>query len=607
MAVLLSCRDLSKSFGARTLFRGIGFGIDDGERSGLIGPNGSGKSTLLKILADTEHADEGTVETRRGLRLGYVAQQDEFPEGATVESVLADAMKSVHVDEHDAVVRAGVVMGRVGFVDPHQQARTLSGGWRKRLSIARELVKEPDLLLMDEPTNHLDLEGIYWLEEMLRSSRFACLLVSHDRYFLENVTNRTIELSRAYPEGFLAISGTYDEFLVKRAEFLEAQKSEQQALASRVRREIEWLKRGAKARTTKAKGRIQQAQQMMGDLADIKIRNAQQQAVEVDFTASGRQTRKLLEMKGITKTLGGRTLFRDVNLVLSPKQKLGLLGPNGSGKSTLIRLMTGELDPDTGTIRRADGLRVVVFDQKRESLNPDDTLRRALSPKSDTVIFQGQPMHISGWARRFLFGSEQLDQLVSELSGGEQARVLIARLMLREADLLILDEPTNDLDIPTLEVLEESLDDFPGALVLVTHDRYLMDRLCTDILSLDGQGGWHPYAELAQWEAAREEQGREKKAEAKAQQKKADPAPAATPSASGAKRLSWAEKKEWETMEGTILEAEQAVERWQTESHDPKLATDHVRAKDVYAKLGEAQARVEKLYARWAELEAKQK
>src|SRR5918993_3650587 len=365
MAVVLSCQNLSKSFGPRLLFKGITLGLSDEQHTGLIGPNGSGKSTLLKILAGLEQPDEGEIVARRQLRAGYVAQEDVFEGPLTVEQTLAEAIEHGHGDAHDRLVDANVMLGRIGFPNPQQPVSSLSGGWRKRLAIARQLIREPELLLLDEPTNHLHLEGIVWLENLLKSAPFACLIVSHDRQFLENATNRTIELNRSYPQGFLSIDGSYTEFLERREEFLAAQRSEQQSLASQVRREIEWLHRGAKARTTKAKGRIQQAERMMADLADLKSRNATQGAAGIDFLGSERQTRKLLEAKGVAIARGGRTPFSGVNFVLAPGTKLGLLGPNGSGKTTLIKLLMGELEPDAGSVVRADQLKVVTFDQNR--------------------------------------------------------------------------------------------------------------------------------------------------------------------------------------------------------------------------------------------------
>src|SRR5688572_12010785 len=338
--LLLSGQDLGKAFGAAPLFEGLSFGIFEGDHVGLMGPNGSGKTTLLKVLAGLEPPSSGTRAARKRLRLGYVEQDPTFPAGASVDSVLREACRDAVADEHEAEGRIAVAMGKAGFSDAAQRVATLSGGWKKRLAVARELAREPNLLLLDEPTNHLDLEGILWLEKLLAGASFAFVLVSHDRYFLENVTNRVVELNAAYADGYLSVNGSYSDFLVRREEYLEAQAAREQALASRVRREVEWLKRKAKARTTKAKGRIDQADRMMADLVDLKSRNAAGTGpqVQIDFAATDRRTRKLLTAKGVAKSLGGRALFRDLNLVLSPGMKFGLLGPNGSGKTTLIRL-----------------------------------------------------------------------------------------------------------------------------------------------------------------------------------------------------------------------------------------------------------------------------
>ena len=606
MSLLLNCQSLSKSFGVRALFKNISISLDDADRTGLIGPNGSGKSTLLKIMAGQEHADDGEITTRRNLRLGYLPQADRFAAGSTVQSVVLDALQDEALDDHAKDVKVQIQLSRMGFENLQQPADKLSGGWRKRLALARELVREPELLLLDEPTNHLDLEGILWLEKLLANANFAFLLVSHDRYFLESVTNRVVELNSTYPDGFLSINGNYSDFLDKREEFLEAQSAQQRALASKVRREVEWLRRGAKARTTKAKGRIQQAGQMMEDLAELKVRNADRGAVQVDFAATGRQTRKLLTAKDVQKTLGERLLFEHLNLVLSPGMRLGLLGPNGSGKSTLIKLLAGRAEPDSGKIWRADDLKVVVFDQGRQHLDLSLTLRQALSPSGDSMVFRGQPMHVTGWAKRFLFKQEQLDMPLSSLSGGEQSRVLIANMMMLPADLLILDEPTNDLDIASLEVLEESLSDFPGALVLVTHDRFMLDRISTEILALDGKGGCRTFASVSQWQTSSEESEAAANKEQRAAKQAAAPQPTAQPS-TAPKKLTWNEQRELEKMEEVILQAEEHLHSQQALMEDPKVLADHVKLREVCKTVDEAQARVQSLYNRWQELEARKK
>ena len=606
MALLLGCDNLEKSFGSRPIFRGLSVRFDDTERTGLIGPNGSGKSTLMKILAGLEQPDGGTIESRRQLRLAYVPQADVFPDGSTPLSVVVAAQHdSPHAhDEHEREVEAEVLLGKVGFERTNQPVESLSGGWRKRLAVARELVRRPDLLLLDEPTNHLDLAGILWLEKLLGNAPFAVVLISHDRYFLENVTNRVVELNRAYAGGHLSVNGPYSTFVERRAEYLAAQQRTEQALAGQVRREVEWLRRGAKARTTKAKGRINEAGRMMDDLAELRTRNTAGQAkrLEIDFNATGRQTRKLLTTKGVAKALGGRELFKGIDLTLAPGTKLGLLGPNGSGKSTLIRVLSGEIEPDAGEVVRADGLRVILFDQSRRQLDTTVTLRQALSPGSDTVVYRDKPVHVTGWARRFQFGTDQLDLPVGSLSGGEQARVLVAQLMVQPADLLILDEPTNDLDIASLEVLEESLADFPGALVLVTHDRFMLDRLSTELLALDGAGGADTYASYPQWEAAQEAKAESAAAAQRQAAVKAvppKPAPAAKP------RLTWKEQRELEGMEAEITRAESELESLQHAMADPATHADHVKMRDVCTRADAAQERVRTLYARWEELEAK--
>ena len=461
--------------------------------------------------------------------------------------------------------------------------------------------------MLDEPTNHLDLEGIYWLEELLAEAKFAFVLVSHDRYFLENTTNRTVELSDQFPDGYLSEPGPYSQYVEKREAFLAAQQARQQALASQVRREIEWLRRGAKARTTKAKGRIQQAGRMMSDLADLKTRNTAVGAAGIDFTGSGRQTKKLLTAKKVGKSFGDRTLFHNLDLVLSPGTRLGLLGPNGSGKSTLIKLMVGQEAPDAGQIWQADGLQVVLFEQTRAKLDKRQTLRDALSPTGENVNFRGQNMHVSGWAQRFLFRREQLDMPVGDLSGGEQSRVLIARLMLQPADLLILDEPTNDLDISSLEVLEQSLEDFPGALVLVTHDRMMLDRLSTDLLALDGKGAAGFYASLDQWQAAKDaaEEAAVAASKAEAAARAASKPAAAKPLPAGKRALSYMELRDLEKIEGKIHDAERELAADQERLNDPAILVDRVKLQALLATIEAKQKKVADLYARWEDLESR--
>jgi ATP-binding cassette subfamily F protein uup len=601
--LLLSGQELTKSFGADPLFEDLSFGIFEGDHIGLVGPNGSGKSTLLRILAGLEPPSSGVLALRKRLRLGYVPQDPEFAEGATVRSVLLEAARGPGLDEHEAEARAGVAMGRAGFAESGQAVRSLSGGWKKRLAIARELAREPELLILDEPTNHLDLQGILWLEALLDREPEAFLAVSHDRYFLESVTSRMIELNRAFAAGYLEVRGRYSDFLLKKDDLLAGQASYQESLRNRVRGELDWLSRKAKARTRKAQARIDEAGRLQDELADLD-RRARSSAMAIDFSGTARQTKRLLVAEGLSKAIGERTLLTGLDLILAPGLRLGLLGANGSGKTTLLRLLAGLETPDAGTVELAPNLKIVTFDQHRSRLDPDLSLKRTLAPYGDSVIRDGRAIHVAGWAKRFLFRSEQLETPVGRLSGGEQARVLIARLMLEPADVLLLDEPTNDLDIPTLEVLEESLLEFPGAFVLVTHDRYLLDRVSTRLLALDGQGGALFFADYAQWEL-----GQQAAVEAAA----LESAPAKDPVARTAgatekpRRLGYLEQREWEQMEVLILEAERQLAACREAVADPAVASDHEVVAERLAALAAAQARVDELYGRWAELETKVK
>ena len=588
---------MSKSYGSRPLFAGLTFSLSEGDHVGLVGPNGAGKSTLLKILAGAETSDSGTRALRRGVRIGYVPQDPVFAPGKTVEEVLLEAVAAEGaLDEYEKSARIGVALGKAGFNDRSLQTDTLSGGWRKRLAIAKELSLEPDVLLLDEPTNHLDVEGILWLETLLRSEPEAFIVVSHDRYFLENIAKRMLELSPVYPDGLLQTEGRYSDFLEKRDELLRNQASYQETLANLVRREMEWLRRGPKARTTKAKSRIQSAGKLIDELAESRARSVVSTA-NIDFTASERKTKRLWNGRGLTKKLGGKTIINHLDLLLTPGMRLGVLGANGSGKTTLLRMINGELTPEGGTVETAAGLRIVYFEQNRESLDPSLTLKRALAPEGDSVIFRDRELHVASWAKRFLFRTEQLETAVSRLSGGERARIVLARLMLQPADLLILDEPTNDLDIPTLDVLEESLLDFPGALVLVTHDRYMLDRVSTRILALDGHGGAEFFADYTQWEANR-------RAPLPRKEESSDAGPKEK---TRTKKLSYQEQREWDQMEKKVLAIEERLEHARQAAEDPTITTDAGSLQLRFHQLAEAQNEADKLYARWAELEKKTK
>lgn len=600
MPPIIDARKISKAFGAKPLFDDVSLIVSEWDRIGVIGPNGSGKSTLLRILAGLEVPDNGTVSVRKRLRFSYVEQDSRFAAGASVRSVVQTALERSSRGETERAASFSEILGRAGFEDLEIPAGALSGGWQKRLAIVEALVQQPDVLLLDEPTNHLDLAGVEWLEDLLERAKFACVLVSHDRYFLENVATEMAELNRVFPEGLLRVHGNYSTFLEKKEEFLHAQAKRQETLENLVHSEIEWLRRGAKARTRKSKARIDKADELIGELADLNARTWSAIA-QIDFSATDRKTKRLIELQDVSCEFGDRKLFERLNFVIAAGMRVGLVGPNGSGKTTLLRMLRGDVTPTGGEIRRADRLRIVYFDQTRQ-LDGDMPLRRALAPEGDSVIFQDRVVHVASWAAKFLFTGEQLGQPVERLSGGERARLLIAQLMLQPADILLLDEPTNDLDIPTLEILEESLLQFRGSLVLVTHDRYLLDRVSTIVLGLDGRGSVESFADYTQWEFWHAE----RKQSAKGGGPPIRPLPVfpdARPRAP--KKLSYLEAREYAGIEQRILEAEQVLQSRRADLENPSIASDAPRLMAAQAEMESAQKDLDALYQRWAELEDK--
>ncbi|SEG37731.1 ATP-binding cassette, subfamily F, uup [Bryocella elongata] len=610
MPPILNAQGVSKRFGAVPLFQNISFAVEDGDRIGLIGPNGAGKSTLLAVLAGETEPDTGELSVRRRARVGYVHQISEFRPGDTVRSVLERAMDRAGMEAGLREQSLRETLGRAGFVEDGDgsqvkmsaEAASLSGGWKKRLAIAEQMAVDPDVLMLDEPTNHLDLEGIEWLEGMLRAAKFASVVVTHDRTFLENVATRVVELNKIYAEGMLAARGSYSKFLEERALYIESQAKMQESLRNRVRTEIEWLRRGPKARATKAKARIDTAHGMISKLAEVDART-RSSSTNFDFSGTGRQTKRLIELEGVGVTLGGREIVRDVNVALMNGVRLGLVGPNGSGKTTLLRVMKGELVPNAGEVKRASSLRIVALSQMRE-IDETLTLRRALAPDSDGVVYQGRVVHVASYASQFLFTGEQLNQPVGRLSGGERARILIARLMLEEADVLMLDEPTNDLDIPTLEILEDALNEFKGALVLVTHDRYLLDRVTNVVLGLDGLGNTAVFADIAQWEEWRDAQvagAREQGSGSRAQGPE-DTAKAPKPTK---KKLSYMEQREFDGIEERVDKADKRMSAAHDRLEDPSVVTDSDKLTAALAEMEAAQAEHDAVYERWAELTEK--
>jgi ABC transport system ATP-binding/permease protein len=622
VGILLGVEKLSAAFGARPLFEGVSFTIEEGERIGLIGPNGAGKSTLLRILADDLGPDQGNVARRRGLRVARLEQVPRFTAGATVHDTIEEGLPPSNVAGDDARAEiARKVMATLALdgrnetaVQPDAPIASLSGGWQKRVALARELARQPDLLLLDEPTNHLDVEGIEALEVLLARAPFATLTVTHDRLFLQRVATRILELDRRNAGGLLSVTGDYATYIRVKGEQMHAQERREVVLRNTLRRETEWLQRGAAARSTKQQARIQRAGTLADEVTELGQRN-QSRTATLDFQSSERRPKRLVEAKGVGQSYDGRTIFQGVDLFLGPGTRIGLLGPNGCGKSTLIRVLLGVEPPAEGTVLRADGLKVAYFQQTRDALDPDRTLADTVCPDGDFVSYRGTRVHVRGYLERFLFTSEQMNTPVGKLSGGEQSRLLLAALMLQEAQILVLDEPTNDLDLPTLTVLEEALTGFDGAVLLVTHDRYFLDQVATTILAFDpsplpsaspaagsGPGGNTivPFASLAQWEGWRAERLVAARAAAKATS-----AASATASGAGRRKLGYKEQREYDTIEETLALAEKAVNEAVADSERPEHAADAARLLELLALVEERRAEVDRLYARWAELEAK--
>lgn len=596
---LITLRGIGKSMGSERLFHDLDVVIHSGARLGVIGANGCGKSTLLRLLAGSLEADEGERAQKKQLVIAHVQQETVFDPLLSARRILNREISDDHETAaiHPAVER---LLAELQWPDPDQAIGTLSGGWRKRLAIAQALLRKPDVLLLDEPTNHLDLAGMLWVEQTLADLSAAVVMVSHDRWFLSAAAGAIMELGAGFPGGCLVAAGTYDEFIAHRQTFLSGQREREAALANRMRREESWLAKRPKARTTKAVSRIRDAENLRTDLKDLSQRNAHavRGGPNIDFQSTGRRTTQLIVAEDISKAYGANPLFKNLDLTISPGLRLGLIGGNGSGKSTLLRILAGSLESDSGSLKRANDLRLLTFDQHRESLDLRQTIRQVCCPNGgDQVAMANGSMHIMAFAKKFRFDALQLDQRLISLSGGEQARLLIATLMQQTADVLVLDEPTNDLDIATLEALEESLLAFPGALVLITHDRYLLNRVCNELIALDGHGTAARISDYSQWEALQqrlETQRSDHRESEPVNDSPSDDAP-----------LTHQERKELRSLEGRIEKAEAALSDIEQTMAQPAVACDAQRLMELEQQRLSAEQLVNELYERWAFLEAR--
>lgn len=604
MAILINAHKLTKFFSSKTLFDGLTFSIESGERIGLIGPNGAGKSTLLKIIAGKTELDGGTLSPQRGLKIGYLEQVPIFTDNATVQSSVLEGA----IDPHDwqEIARAQEIMSKLSLLEGEVHAdspiASLSGGWKKRVALARELLKNPDLLLLDEPTNHLDIESILWLENFLEGAPFATVTITHDRAFLQKVSKKIFELDRRHPDGLLKVDGDYAKYLEVREQLLSVQEKLETKLRNTLRRETEWLKRGAIARLKKQQARIDQAGVLKEKVEELSSRN-QVSKVEMQLQKVEKSPKKLIEARNISKSYNEKVVIPPFDLLITPKSRIGLIGKNGCGKSTLIKLLTGAELPDTGTVFHADQLQITYFEQNRESLDQNMSVIKTVCPAGDYIPFgENGTMHVKSYLQKFLFTYEQMDMPVGKLSGGEQSRLLLAKLFLKKSNILVLDEPTNDLDISTLDILQEILEDFNGAIILVTHDRFFLDQACNLLLAFGknkkGEKQITPMVGLNQWEEWYEDQ---KSIELNL---KTTTKPTSTPAKDNQpkKKLSYKDQYALDHMEENIEKAEKFLAELTKEYEKPENLSDSKKMVELTQKIAEAQAEVDRLYALWEKL-----
>ena len=607
MPTLVSAHQVTKSFASKTLFQKISFAIESSERIGLIGPNGAGKSTLLSIISQSQSPDSGQVSFANNLQLGFLKQK---PVLDTEKNIYESLMGATH-DEYDSdnIQLAFELISKLeldSFPEGvEKKVGELSGGWQKKVALACELMKKPNLLLLDEPTNHLDLQSILWLEEFLQKSRdIALLIVTHDRRFLQNTCNVIFDLNPQLPNGLLRTSGSYAAHLESKMILLDGQKRLEDKRRNTMMREKEWLARGPQARLTKQKARIDRAYDIIDEVKGLENKNAKRN-IQLDFGNNSKSPKKLIEADHISKAYSGRKLFENFSVMVRPDHRYGLIGPNGSGKSTLLKTLIGQLLPDSGFVKVNEDIDISYFEQGKDQIDLNLTVLKCICPEGDYVHFQDQPVFARSYLSRFYFNGQQMDMPARQLSGGELSRLILAKLMLKTAHVLILDEPTNDLDVETLEALSECLEEFKGAVILVSHDRYFMDQNCDVIWGLNTDTGEIlTFADTFQWE---EWHKNYKKASKSNKNNSTSNSGSSSQNKSGKSGLSNKEKVEFEKIESVIATEEKKLADLTSKLSSSEVQSDYAKLNELTQQASEAEKNLEQLMTRWEYLTEKNK
>lgn len=614
--VILSALELEVHFGEQVILDKASLTVHEGDRIGLVGRNGAGKSTFLKIISGLLQPDSGEVAARKDVVIGFLSQEFTLDDTKNVRENIMDGAQIIlklireyeetpfdsprktvleqeilRIDGWDLEKRVNILIKSLDAPPGDRDIRTLSGGEKRRTALCRALISNPDLLILDEPTNHLDTKSIEWIENFLAGYKGTCIFVTHDRYFLDRIANRIVELANGT---FYSHQGNYTAYLENKSERLAVQEVEEKKRQNFLRRELDWVKRGPRARRTKAKSRL-------NNYYEVAAQEKAESDLDVDLIIPEpeRLGKKVLDLKSVEVKFGGRILFDKLNLNFEHGRKLGVIGSNGAGKTTLLRVLLGELHPSKGKIETGERTEFNYVDQHRLLLNEEDTVFQAIGEGNETVTFGKQKMNVWTYLRRFLFTDDRINTLVGRLSGGEKSRLTLAKILMSGGNFLLLDEPTNDLDLPTLRILEEALIGFEGCVVVVSHDRYFLNRVCNGILAFEEDGGLYfsegDYDYYLDKKREREKSAAQNDIKIDEKPKREKPK---------IRKLTYNEKVELEAIENRILETEAEIERIEGLFASPDYYEKYAeQTVEFNERLAGAKKHAQELYARWQELE----